>query len=233
MPRVALIAALEREVAPLTKTFTRRRHADWVIFEKGDVRLVCGGIGGNHAAAATRWLITDAQPEVLGSIGFAGALAPDYHVGAVLTPATVIDGSTGETFVAALGTGVLVTAAGVLNEAEKEALAASYHAQAADMEAAAVARVALENGIPFFAVKAISDELGFAMPPMNRFVSDTGQFQTAELLSYAAVRPSLWPVLARLGKNAKKASSQLCHWLENQINRDFQDIQRACGKVEL
>jgi adenosylhomocysteine nucleosidase len=231
-PRVALIAALEREVAPLARRFIRREYpgVSFSVFEGGDVKLVCGGIGQKHAAAATRWLIANAKPEVIGSIGFAGALVADYHAGDVMTPATTIDSGTGETFSSASGRGILVTGSGVSGEAEKRELATCYQAEAVDMEAAAVARVARESGIPFFAVKAISDELGFAMPPMDRFVSDSGQFRTAELLGYAAVRPAMWPVLARLGRNAKKASSQLCGWLENQISRDFQDI---LGKVQL
>ncbi len=166
------------------------------------------------------------------SIGFAGGLVPQCHVGDVLTPATVIDSSSGDIFATSDGKGVLVTATGVMAEAEKQSLAARYNAQAVDMEASAVARVAQENGIPFFAVKAISDEVGFAMPPLQQFVSD-GQVRTSKLLAYVAVRPSLWPALMRLGKNAKTASSQLCAWLENQISRDFRDILSVCGKVPI
>jgi adenosylhomocysteine nucleosidase len=164
------------------------------------------------------------------SIGFAGALVDRYRVGDVITPATVLDAATGERF-GSQGSGVLVTASGVLSEAEKRNFAAKYEADAVDMEAAAVARVAQENGLPFMAVKAISDELGFAMPPMDRFVANSGQFQTSRLLAHAAVRPSLWPVLLKLGRNAKKASSQLCGWLENQISRDFQDILVVGGEA--
>jgi len=231
-PRVAIVAALEREVAPLARQFTRRVQPGqpFAVFERADVRLVCGGIGAAHAAAATRWLIADARPEVVMSVGFAGGLVPDCHVGDVITPATIVDATTGETFAASDGKGVLVTAVGVLGEAEKQGLAARYKANAVDMEAASVARVAQQNGIPFFAVKAISDEVGFTMPPLQRFVSD-GQVRTSKLLAYAAVRPSLWPVLMQLGRNAKTASSQLCCWLENQISRDFQDIFGLCNKT--
>lgn len=231
-PRVAIVAALEREVAPLTAKFTRRSQPgqSFALFERAEVRLVCGGIGGKHAASATRWLIANAKPQLVMSIGFAGALMDRYRVGDVITPATVLDAATGETF-GSQRSGVLVTASGVLSEAEKRSFAARYQGDAVDMEAAAVARVAQENGISYMAVKVISDELGFAMPPMDRFVGDSGEFQTSRLLAHAAVRPSLWPVLMKLGKNAKTASSQLCGWLENQISRDFQDILMVGGKA--
>lgn len=231
-PKVAIVAALEREVAPLTSKFTRRVRPGqpFAVFESGDVRLVCGGIGGSHAASATRWLIAEAKPEVVMSIGFAGGLVPDRHVGDVIAPAAVIDANTGAAFPTMEGKGVVVTAGGVLAQVEKQSLAAQYQAEAVDMEAAAVARVAQENGIPFLAVKAISDELGFAMPPLQPFVQD-GEVRTSKLLAYAAVRPSLWPVLMRLGRNAKTASSQLCRWMENHISRDFHDISAVYGKA--
>jgi adenosylhomocysteine nucleosidase len=228
-PKVGLIAALEREIAPLARSLKRLCSADgrYEYFEGPSVCLVCAGGGGNHAAAATRWVIASLKPEGVMSVGFAGALVSGHRVGDVITPGTVIDDSTGEAFSVRSGRGVLVSVSAVLAENAKRTLAARHVAEAADMEAASVARVAQENGIPFFAVKAISDEVDFTMPPMERFVNGAGKFQTSELLAYAAFRPALWPVLARLGANAKKASSQLSGWLENQMSRDFHDIWQA------
>lgn len=222
---MGLVAALEREVAPLARSFTRRTAKDsFTYFERSNVWLICAGVGGKHAAAATRWVIATLNPEVVMSIGFAGALVPDHKVGDVITPGTVIDDSTGEAFSVRPGQGVLVSASAVLGEQAKSALAARYRADALDMEAAAVARVAQEHGTGFFAVKTISDEVDFAMPPMDKFVSEEGKFQTSKLLAHAAVRPQMWPALVRLGSNAKRASAQLCGWIENQMSRDFQDI---------
>ena len=84
------------------------------------------------------------------------------------------------------------------------------------------------------AAKVISDDVNFAMPPMDRFVDASGGFRSSRLMAYAAIRPWLWPVLVRLGLNAKRASSQLCGWLEYQMSKDFQDIQReVCGKAQV
>lgn len=225
-PKVAIIAALEREVAPLLRKFEKANAgADpFKVFRRADVWLVCGGIGGKHAAVAARWAIASCQPEIVVSVGFAGALVPQCKVGDVITPATVIDEVTGRSFSVTAGRGALVSSASVHDERGKTDLAVRYQAQAVDMEAAAVAQVAGENGIPFFAGKSISDDVSFRMPPMGRFVDEAGKFRNSGLLAYAAVRPALWPVLVRLGANAKRASSQLCGWLENQISRDFQDI---------
>jgi hypothetical protein len=100
------------------------------------------------------------------------------------------------------------------------------------MEAAAVARVAQQQGTQFLAVKAISDEVDFAMPPMERFVDSQGNFRTVKLLAHAVWHPSWWPVLAQLGRNTKLASSQLCAWLDDQMNRDFEEVLGiAAGKA--
>jgi len=228
-PKIGIVAALEREVAPLTRKFAKRNDGpkDLAIFEKKGIWLVCSGMGGKQAAAATAWLIATHKPEVVMSVGFAGALAPGYRAGDVITPGTVIDGATGERFSASDDQGVLVSNTGILGEAGKRQLAAQFGAQAVDMEAAAVARVAQERSVVFCAVKAISDELDFAMPPMDRFVTEAGKLNTLQFLSYVAVRPSSWPAVAQLGANSRKASSQLCRWLENQISRDFQEVM--CG----
>jgi len=235
-PNVLLIAAMEREIAPLAKVFRRSdaTTGHYPVLEKGSVRLLYAGIGGEPAARAASWAIDSLRPEVVMSIGFAGALTPDYKVGDVITPAEVVDGSSGETFSAGFGNGVLVTNTGVLAEGDKRQLAARYGAIAVDMEAAAVARVAQENRIPFFAVKAVSDEVDFRMPPLEKFVGKAGKFQTSRLLAHVAVRPAFWPVLMHLGANAKRASSQLCRWLENQMSRDFQDMLGGVrGPVEI
>ena len=221
-----MIAALELEIAPLARCFRRREdhRGGYTVWERDEAVLVCGGIGARHAADVTRWVIASRNPEGVMSVGFAGALEPNRKVGDVIIPAQVIDGSTGEVFAVQSGQGVLVSSTEVKTAIGKRELATRYHAQAVDMEAAAVARVTRELCVPFRAVKVVSDELDFAMPPMDQFVDDHGQFRASKLLAYAAVRPRLWPVLLQLSRNSRLASSQLCSWLGNHISRDFQQV---------
>src|SRR5712671_4793803 len=84
-----------------------------------------------------------------------------------------------------------------------------YGADAVDMEAYSVGDVASIYKVPFIAIKAISDELDFPMPPLGRFVTDTGQFSTAGFVAYTAIRPWTWPSVIQLGKNASLASEKL------------------------
>src|SRR5277367_3770135 len=98
-PKVAIVAALEREVWPLIKNWrvSQREHEgkNFEFFENEDEVLVCGGIGAQAARRATEAVIALYQPETVMSVGFAGALDASWKVGAILLPAQVIDAQNG------------------------------------------------------------------------------------------------------------------------------------------
>jgi adenosylhomocysteine nucleosidase len=98
-------------------------------------------------------------------------------------------------------------------------LAVSYSGSAVDMEAAAVARVAEQHGIAFKAVKAISDELQFPMPPVSGFVTPQGRLRTAAFAGHVAVRPKWWLPTLRLAVNGRLASKNLSAALEHLIQQ--------------
>jgi adenosylhomocysteine nucleosidase len=74
------------------------------------------------------------------------------------------------------------------------------------------------RGIPFYAIKAISDPLDAKLPDFNRFLSSQGQFQAFRFGIYAALRPWYWPSLARMGENSRKASQSIADSLSNFLN---------------
>ena len=90
-------------------------------------------------------------------------------------------------------------------------LADRWKADVVDMEAAAVAAVAQERGIEFVAVKAISDELDFEMPPVGQFVDGDGKFETVRFAVYVAMRPKWWSAVRQLNANSRMASVNLSH----------------------
>ena len=100
------------------------------------------------------------------------------------------------------------------------------------MEAAAVARGAQSHGLQFKAVKAISDEHDFEMPPMERFIRHDGQFRTAAFAVFIAIRPWLWTKAARLARNSAKASDALCAWLSQQ-DRDLEKLENSGSESHL
>lgn len=219
--KVAMVAALEREVRPLVKRWRRveREHEGrrYKFFESGQTVVVCGGMGAEAARRATEAAIALYQPELLMSVGFAGALDPALKVGDIFAASRVIDARDGSRVEIAAGRGVLVSAAAVAGVEGKKKLADSYGAQAVDMEAAAVARGAQTRAVRFMAVKAISDESGFEMPPMDGLVDEKGQFRAAKFATLAVLRPWLWSRVVQLARNSAKASRALCAELERYI----------------
>ncbi|HEY4052178.1 MAG TPA: hypothetical protein VGL74_00450, partial [Terriglobales bacterium] len=95
---------------------------------------------------------------------------------------------------------------------QKPKLGKAYGAHAVDMEGASVARAAETHGLPFVAIKSISDDVDFELPEMMPFFRD-GQFQTVRFVLHVAFRPWLWLRVFRLARNTKLASENLCAWL--------------------
>jgi adenosylhomocysteine nucleosidase len=182
-------------------------------FENGEVVLVCGGIGATAARRASEAVIAIFNPKVVCSAGFAGGLDPKLKVGDVVRPSMVINAGDGSRTVIQGGEGVLVSLGSVASPAQKSTLRESFGAGTVDMEAAAVARSAEARGKEFTVVKAISDEVDFEFPAMERFVDAEGKFSQGRFAVYAAIRPWLWPRVLRLAQNGGRASHSLCAYL--------------------
>jgi adenosylhomocysteine nucleosidase len=220
MPRVAIVAALEREVSSLTRSCRRVEQEyegrRFVFFERDEVVVVCGGMGADPARRAAEAVIALYRPVLVQSVGFAGALDKSLRVGDVVTPAVVIDARDGSRFEidGGLAQGALVTFMVVAGARQKANLAQAYGAQTVDMEAAAVATAARGHGIGFGAIKVISDESGFEIPEMGRFIDPRGRFRTASFAAFVALRPWLWAPVARLAGSSRKAARALGEHLE-------------------
>jgi adenosylhomocysteine nucleosidase len=237
MPKVAIaiIAALEREVSGLTKNWVRIEREyqgrNFLFFrreehESDEMIVVCGGIGLEAARRAAEAVIALYRPTLLQSVGFAGALDASLRVGDIFAPAVVIDARDGSRIQiedrveggnnqAGNNQATLVTFMEVAGKDQKANLAQAYGAQAVDMEAAAVAAAARAHGIRFGAIKVISDEMNFEMPQMARFIDSHGRFKTASFALHAALRPWLWPRVAQLAGNSRKAATALGKHLQS------------------
>ena len=217
-PKIAMVAALEREVWPLVKNWAVSRkqyEGRWFsFFENGQTVLVCGGIGAEAARRATEAIIVLYRPERVQSVGFAGALDPEMSVGEVIVPCRIIDANDGSRVETGATGCTLVSIDAIIGAEQKAKLAKTYGAKIVDMEAAAVARGAQTHNLPFSAVKVISDKWDFAMPPMQRFIDCDGNFRTGRFVLFTVVRPWLWPIVIQLGRNSALAARNLCEWLE-------------------
>ena len=230
MPKIAIVAAFEREVRPLVRHWrvNQKEHAGrtFRFYENEDVVVACGGIGPEAARRAAEAALVLYAPEMIYSAGFAGALNAGLKVGDLLIPRRVLDAADGSSVDTGTGDGVLVSFGSVASTGQKAKLAESFSAQAVDMEAAAVARAAEARGVRFGAVKAISDESDFALPPIDRFVQPAGSFRTGKFVWFVLARPWLWPAVLRLARNSARASRALSDWLR-QVNAESLHQQQS------
>jgi len=98
---------------------------------------------------------------------------------------------------------------------EKQSLAAKFGAVAVDMESAAIARVCAEQGIPFAAVRAISDTADEALPEaVARFFRSDGRLQPITVVAEVLKEPSLLKQLRRLQSQTATACESLRRFFE-------------------
>jgi len=206
------------ELAPLLGK-TQSQQVDGVdLFELPEAMVAIGGIGEKHARRAAEVVIEQAQPTLLVSAGIAGAISPCLKVGDVGRIREVVDVATGERYLTGGGDWVLATSQDVSDAGEKQGLLTKYGADVVDMEGAAVAQVSRERGVEFAAVKAISDDATFEMPPLNRFIDD-GKFDTRRFLVYVALHPRWWGTLGKIKKNSEIATANLCEAVGNLVEQ--------------
>lgn len=231
--RIVIVAALPGELRPLVRGWEKHRSGTkgvslWRFLQDGDeVVAVCGGMG---ASAATRsFAAAEAlgRPDVVLSVGWAGALDSGMRTGQCYVPSGVVDVQTGERFQLAEGSRqlLLATTPQVADRNEKRRLWRSYGAELVDMESATVARLAHIHQIPFCCFKAVSDGPDANLPDLNRFISAEGLMRMPAFLTHVALRPRFWKPLAKLGRNSSVASEALAE----KITRFLQekDVQRT------
>ena len=221
MSRVGIIAALPGELKPLVQGWeplplpgSRKGQAAWASrVDDVECVAVCAGVGSEAAAYACGMSAQGGALDAIVSVGWAGALSCGIHPGNAYAVNQVIDALTGEYFTTNFplpeGSGVplrLVTTDHIVQYAEKRQLAGLHQAVMVDMEAATVARFALSKNIPFYCLKAISDEIADVLPDFGRYTDSDGHLRVAPLLGHVAVRPKYWPAMLRIGQNAKSGA---------------------------
>jgi adenosylhomocysteine nucleosidase len=213
-PGIAIIAALPREIAGLV----RGVRPDAQLLKRGiylhrlpQAIVVAAGMGTERATLALEAARQSAPIKTIISTGLAGACDARLKAGAVAEADVVIDARTGERFSTNGGEGsfALVTTDTIAGIHEKARLAAAYGAAMVDMEASALARLALAHGLAFRAIKGISDAHDFELASLSRFAGRNGSFRTGAFALHTALRPHHWRKAMRLGQASTQALSAL------------------------
>lgn len=215
---VAVIVAMPVEVAPLLSGVKPEQVNGVELFDLPNAVIAVGGIGEAFARRAAEVAIDRVEPKLLLSAGIVGAISPKLKIGDVGRIRQVVDVATGESYpTTSGGDWVLATSQDVSDATEKHELLAKFGADVVDMEAAAVAQVAKERGLDFAAIKSISDDAEFDMPPLNRFIGN-GKFDTRRFLIYIALHPRWWGTLGKIKKNSEIATAKLCEAVKHLID---------------
>ena len=116
----------------------------------------------------------------------------------------------------------------VSTETAKRELANVTGACAVDMESGAIAEVAAEAGIPFIAIRAITDPIGFSPPTaLLSAVYPDGSVNAVRLMSLILRRSVDVGTLMRLGRGMRAASDTLSAVVRHSDGNDLGNISRA------
>jgi adenosylhomocysteine nucleosidase len=190
--------------------------------------LLTSGMGFQRAAQATRALIEAAHPQLLVSAGIAGAVIADLEIGDVVACGNACrldkQGRPGPLQpLARLSEAAWQAAEQALQPSE----ARLYHGTAVttrsaqfiqhqpaplenpvlEMETAAIAGVAAEQGLPLLSLRAISDGPRAPIPfDLETMMDEQDNLRTGEIIKTMLGHPQMLPSLVRMGRNTRQAA---------------------------
>ncbi len=173
------------------------------------VRVIATGMGAGPAERMTTQAIADGVTAAI-SVGFCGALDPSLDLGDLVIPLTVREAATGDAWdcdadlVRGTGAcrGTLVTADRVVPDpVQRRALPGL----AVDMESAGTARACARAGIPFAALRAVTDRAHDVLPDLAGVVDARGDVHAWRVLGRMATRPGDIPGWIGLARGAAAA----------------------------
>ena len=190
--------------------------------------LLTSGMGLQRAAQATRTLMDAASPQLLISVGIAGAINTDLKIGDVvnsthtcfldkggltgpLQPLARLSQSAWQTAQQVLKLGGATLYAGTAVSTHGGQLAQPQAAQLTnpilEMETTGIAGVAAEKGIPLLSLRAISDGPRAPIPfDLDRMMDEQDNLRIGEILKTILGHPHTLPQLVQMGRNSRKAA---------------------------
>ncbi|MGD0281276.1 MAG: hypothetical protein ABSB95_02815 [Dissulfurispiraceae bacterium] len=202
-----------------------------------EIILVRSGMGTINSEAAWNYVNEEYRPDYIVSAGFGGALYDGARIGdliaasSVLLYPDVVEATPAEihqncmevpgakdvirkmTCADTLHEGTILTLRHRLNKTQIEkGLLQGLSFPVCDMETFSLAMLSVLEGLPFFAVRAVTDRIHEEIPQELFSVTDeNGNYSLLRALGIMLGNPVLFPSFIRMGKNARVASQKL--WL--------------------
>ncbi|MCE5323864.1 hypothetical protein LLG46_11195 [bacterium] len=230
--KLGIVFALHEEAAGLARVLAESRSA--VRMRNGDIACligqlevyaVIGGVGQAGCRKAVNTLIDSGAGWIISS-GFAAGLDPAAKVGDVVIADRIITTQPGQAtyqsdpgLLAALPprdtnrefsvyTCDMVSVDNVIGSPEeKKNIYLSTGAGALDMESYAAAAACCRRGVPFAAIRSISDTASDSIP--EHIITLISIESTWRQLLYIASRPHIWQNVRQMRKNAGSAANNL------------------------
>jgi adenosylhomocysteine nucleosidase len=114
-----------------------------------------------------------------------------------------------------VGGGCLTVPSAASHRQVKEWLSWNFTGAVVDMESFWLGTLAREAGVPFLAVRSVSDPLNESLPPLDGLVDAFGRAKMQAMSRYVIGHPIMACQLLRLGMHAKRAQKSLTSFTLN------------------
>ncbi|HAM51954.1 MAG TPA: hypothetical protein DCP92_15175 [Nitrospiraceae bacterium] len=232
--RIAVFSAFPHELRRIVKDFGATKHSGkrpFAVFSalssSHEILLIQVGIGPLNAETAVNYVFKEFRPDYVVSVGFGGALYVGAVIGELTWAPTVL--SLKENGIETLGipdaraiaeklSGRIVihekcvlTLDRWMEKAEiKKVLPVDFSLLVCDMETFPLAKFSIQKGIPFFAIRSITDRADEEIPRELLAVCDeSGNYSLPCALRLLLRKPHLVPKIIKLGRNSYRASRNL------------------------
>jgi adenosylhomocysteine nucleosidase len=235
METIGIIAAMPQESDALLRLVEQRdgdehgayRFYHFRILERVCWLLTCG-MGNVRAANATRALIEAASPQLLVSVGIAGAVNADLQIGDVVNSTETCflekSGLAGPLqplarlsrlawqsaqFILKSGGADLYTGTAITTHGEQfvQRQPGQFPNPVLEMETGGIAGVAAERRIPLLSLRSISDGPRAPIPfDLGKMLDEQDNIRSGEIIKTILAHPKTIPGLVRMGRNSHKAA---------------------------
>ncbi len=235
---IAVFAAMRPEVGACLGCFGEREETEIAGYPavRGELAVICQTGLGRRAEQSVAAVLPKLSPSVVLSVGIAGGLHPELCAGDTILceridhaqarglaeegkPATSDAGLIEEALMTArerglparLGSSVTVDSV-AWTPADKSDLHSWVKHDIVEMESYWIGRAAAERGIPFLAVRVVSDQASDQLVQAAAIKED-GTFDQDSLLAFVREHPELMPVFAQQAERNRIAFANLTAFL--------------------
>jgi adenosylhomocysteine nucleosidase len=230
--KLSIFSAFPQEIKHVVKNTkaVQRSEGPFPLFlgryHSSDIIVALTGIGGRNAETALAYVIKEYSPDFVFSIGFGGALYDGARIGEIIWGSRLflLREDTAEPLElshsadvlrrlppsSSMLKGSILTLEALTKKPRiKEILPPHLPFPVSDMETFFLAKLAVERGIPFSALRSITDRADEEIPPEFLAVADeSGQYKGSRALRLL-FKPRLIKNITKIGRNSLIASNSL------------------------